>query len=658
MPVLFMTALECITTEDYTHADSCRLEVRVDGGPANIMNRDLNNGERWLLNRSYSFMNEIRIKLFDEDWPDADDFLGEVVIGSTPRHRAIGKFTLDGADYSLWYEVFPSDSNRVQFHRPQTISLRRMLSRVGRGVLTQPQHNEIIQNALIYRCSEYISFQDTKAFHAKQDKGKGNTQSVRMWIYRHCNPWGEESVIPINQTPRSPRGIEIFFGQPQWLPVTDEKSYCVAGFQHYSRRTKEDYPFTHETMDWNWTMFLDAPFIYMLDYTASTKALSGGNEYPYIDNEWETGSLPIQWRPFWGEHVFIQGRHIFDAGHMPVKTEIHPCHTIVREHTTAAPLGNGGAMVPVNRAIIGMGVSGGFPGDVGSRWQDETGANPPNGIWGDTTDCWVTNLKLHPLKFQLFPPVPRPSPTAVLRARVVLSEYIQVPDWDEVDDFLELCQNDDPADGGDDLAFRVWNRSARLPVGFVPVVAPAALQPKFTLQHDAYFDVEVDLTPASQIPVGYYAIVECGWSEPGGHVLSQFEVTFETVKAVETEETWDDWHMYYGVNGQWAAWWTDDFVEKDKTYTHNRIFRIWTVDDLPILIRDCGIEWDGFDSWNEYMDRVEITVPGPDYFNGIVNHPGVDLISQVGNTLRVKAKGWEMNPGDTKHEWTLRIVRL
>lgn len=658
MPVLFLTTLECVTTEDLTHSDSCRLEVRVDGGPVDEMNHDLNTGERWLLNKSYPFTNEVRIKLYDEDEPDADDFLGEVIIGPTLTHRANGRFTLDDAKYILWYEIIPTGSSREQFHRPTMISLRQMLGRLGRGVLTQAQQDEIVAGALIYRCSEYISFRDTVAFHAKQDGGQDNTSSVRMWINRHCNPWGEETVIPVSQTPRAFTKIEIGLGASNWLPVTDEKSYCVAGFQHYSRQTETDYPFAHRTMDWNWDLFFDPPFTYMLNYTANAKDLSGGIKFPYVENEGETGSLPVQWRPFWGEHVILQGRHIHDVGHLSVMPEIHPAHTIVREHTTAAPLGNGGAMVPANRAIIGMGLSGGFPGNVGSRWQDETGANPPDGIFFNT-DCWVTNLKQHPLKFQLFPPVPRPSPTAVLRSRIVLSEFIQVANWGEVNNFLFLCGNDDPAEGGSDLGFRDWSHSAGHPVGFVPVAAPAALQPSFTRRHNAYFDVEVNLDAATQIPVGYYAIVECGWSEPGAHVLNQFEVTFETVKAVEIEEIlWDDWHMYYGVNGQWVAWWTENFIEEGETYTHNQTFRIWTVDDLPILIRDCGIEWDGFDFGNNFLDRVEITVPGPNYFDGIVNYPGVELISQVGNTLRVKAKGWEMNPEDTKHEWTLRIERL
>jgi hypothetical protein len=410
----------------------------------------------------------------------------------------------------------------------------------------------------------------------------------------------------------------------------------------------------------------------MLDYTSKTKRLSDRIEFPVIQNEWETGSMPIQWRPFRGEYVTVWGRHIFDVGHMPVATEIHPAHTIVREHTTAAPLGDGGTWVPVNRAIIGMGFSGGFlcwelsgPCNryIGTRWEEEFGGRPDE-ISGDTEDCWATNLKKHPLKFKLFPPVPRPSDDAVLKYRIVLCEHIQVPDWDKVDDFLELCQNDDPEDGGEDLAFRVWDRARGLPSEFVPEVAPAALRPKLTLRRDAYFDVEVDLTPATQIPVGYYAIVECGWSKKGQHDIYDFEITFEKLRVEETEEYWNEWHLYYGVNGQWAPPWYEPYFDMDgESFDLNTKFQVYTIDDMmPIIIRDCGIEWEGEDWDNYYLDRVEITAPGPNHFDRILeNNTGIELLERDGDTLlRFKAKGWKIAPEEgtnTKHEWTIKIVR-
>jgi len=343
---------------------------------------------------------------------------------------------------------------------------------------------------------------------------------------------------------------------------------------------------------------------------------------------------------------------------------MHPPHTIVREHTTAASLGVGGTMVPANRAVIGMGISGGFPTQIGSRWRDEFGEALPESIAMLIGGCWATNLKRHPLHFRIFPPVPRPSASAVLRARVVLCEYIRVPDDARTVAFLLRCRGDDPASGAGGLGFRVWDRGANLPSGFRPVLAPANLRPRLTLRHNAYFDVEVDLSAVSQNPLGYYAVVECGWSEKGQHALRRFDVTFQKVKAVRTEEVWDDWHLYYGVNGQWAAWWTSNFVEEGRSYTRNTPFRCWTVDDMPLLIRDCGVEWDGTDAWNENMDSLEITARGPGYLDAISGHPGVQVISRTANTLNIRAKAWltvhSLTPEyeeivKTRHEWTMAV---
>jgi hypothetical protein len=639
--------------------DNAPIRIPSDG------EKDMQTGQRWILNRSFPFQNRVKIKLWDAEDIIADNDLGEVEIEATLKHRATGSFTGGGilisANYTLWYEVIQSGVDPAVAHQLDRVSLRQMLGRMGRGVLTPDDHAELIGEDAIYQCAEVISLRDTLCFHASQDQGKGDTNSVRTWINRHCNPWGEESVIPLDATPQ---GQPKFFSAiyDNWVPVKDEQSYCVAGFQLYSRHTNTDWSANHETMDWNWDQVLDPAFTYMLNYCAVSVELNDGTQFPTIE-------------------------HIFDIGHAPVHVEIHPAHTIVREHTTAAPMGNGGAMVPVNRAIIGMGLSGGFPlglvGGGGERWDAELDGVPDE-IGGDTENCWPTNLKRHPLKFKLFPPVPRPSDTAVLTYQLVLCEYIQVPpDQGKLYDFLELCQYADPAAAGlegraKELAFRVWDRDQGLPAGFVPQVAPAALRPKLTRRRNAYFDVEVDLAPASQIPVGYYAIVECGWDDRGeDHQIYQFDVTFEELTVHETEGLVDDeWRLYYGVNGQWAAWWAA--VDEGATYdsaeltsgdwlpwlerfgytpTGTTTFRVWTIDNMPLSIRDCGIEHWGFDFENAFLDRVEITAPGPDHFGAILNHDEVSLEQDDGNVLTFRAKGTAPGEEATVHEWKIKIER-
>ena len=665
MPTVVLKALECESTEDITHSDSCRLEISVDGASPLVYRHDLNTGERWILGVTLAFQQHVTARLWDEDWPDPDDFLGRVDISAGLRHRAIGIFDRDDAKYHLWYEVIASNTPADRAHQIRRWSVRQMLGRAGYGALAAPRHREMIGGESIYRCSEYLSVRDTINFHATQDGGRSAT-SLWTWVNRHCNPWGEGSVIPLSQTPRAYRWHEIAGGAPNWSPVHNERSYCMAGLAHFSRVTREDYPLRHATRDWLWDHVLDPAYLYMVDYTANRLKLSDGTQFPISHNEWESGSLPVQWRPFWGEYVSVWGRHVYDVGHVPVHTEMHPPHTVVREHTTAAPLGSNGSMVPVNRAVIGIGISGGFPTQVGSRWRDEFGEALPDWVAAVPVigGCWVTNLKRHPLRYRIFPPVPRPSASAELRARIVLCEYIRVPDFARAAAFLLRCRGDDPASGGGSLGFRLWDRGRSLPSGFSPVAAPANVRPRLTLRHNAYFDVEVDLSSESQIPLGYYAIVECGWSEKGQHGLRRFDVTFQQIKAVRTEETWDDWHLYYGINGQWAAWWTSNFIEEGRTYNRNTRFQAWTVDDLPLVIRDCGVEWDGTDAWNENMDSLEITAHGPAYLDAIVTSPGVQVISRTANTLNIRAKAWQtahpLTPEyedtvKTRHEWTMRV---
>jgi hypothetical protein len=661
MPDLILKFLYCEGTVVIEPRHRLRLVIRSDGN-STIKEKTIGREDTWLLDDETAFDHRVRLELLVLNVFGQDILLGELEIGPESVHRAIGRFSRGGwkYKYQLWYEVVDSSTG----HAITELSLRQMLGRLGRGVLAEGVHRRLMHKA-IYQCSEVISLRDTFRFHRAQDGTKGDTNSVRAWINRHCNQWGSESIIPVNETP-------LAEGESKWQPVAGESSRVVAGLQLYSKLNSGDDIKDHETLDWNWDQLPDPAFTYLLNYTAIRLKL---NEEPdrkilaqLIHNELESGSFPRQWRPFPGEYVTTWGRHVFDVDHLPAKVEVHPAHTIIREHTTAAPIGDDGTWVPVNRAIIGMGLSGGFP--CGTRWPLEFGEKPEQ-IHGDTADCWATNLKRHPLRFKFFPPVPRPSSTANLRSRIVLSEIIRAQSWSTVDEFLELCQETDPAEDGAGLGFRVWDRGRGLPSGFTPEAAPAELLPTFTLRRDAYFDVSVDLDEMDGIPLGYYAIIECGWSEKARDTrIFQFDVTFEEFEAVQTAETYDDWYIFYGVNGKWAAWYTDDRIEEGEMYRPlASVFRVWTIDDMPLAIRECGIEAGGPEltviSEDRFLDRMEITLPGPDHFAAIDDSDVFTaVLSPEGNELRLKVKGWKQggveyfeNEGKTKHEWTLSIVR-
>lgn len=57
-----------------------------------------------------SFYYKVKLALYDDDWPDSDDFLGAwwiPVDNSTPAHQNYLDFTGSGAHYSIWYTIRP-----------------------------------------------------------------------------------------------------------------------------------------------------------------------------------------------------------------------------------------------------------------------------------------------------------------------------------------------------------------------------------------------------------------------------------------------------------------------------------------------------------------------------------------------------------------------
>gem|GEM_PF-305936 len=110
---VLLEKLLCKTTED-ANEDECRLEIRVDGVLKETLERDLVENGEWQLNQSHVFENGVSVRLYDKDWPDPDDLLGEVVIGPDPTVQAMGYFTLDDADYELTYSVAVYSLDPVQ----------------------------------------------------------------------------------------------------------------------------------------------------------------------------------------------------------------------------------------------------------------------------------------------------------------------------------------------------------------------------------------------------------------------------------------------------------------------------------------------------------------------------------------------------------------
>lgn len=109
MANLILIRLDCKEQEDWTGDDAIRIEV--NGQKVWTGSMDTNE-QKSLNDKAVPFQNQAVIKLWEEDWPDGDDHLGTVTVteeGTVAAARA-ARFTLDDADYTLWYTV-SADNN-------------------------------------------------------------------------------------------------------------------------------------------------------------------------------------------------------------------------------------------------------------------------------------------------------------------------------------------------------------------------------------------------------------------------------------------------------------------------------------------------------------------------------------------------------------------
>jgi hypothetical protein len=108
MKQVMLENLHCTSTEDWTGADECRLEIYADGELEYSFRADLDDDWNWPLNTSVLIERELDVRLFDEDGDvpgDSDDALGIVRIPATDTGRVVGEFTEDDASYQLTYQV-------------------------------------------------------------------------------------------------------------------------------------------------------------------------------------------------------------------------------------------------------------------------------------------------------------------------------------------------------------------------------------------------------------------------------------------------------------------------------------------------------------------------------------------------------------------------
>ena len=144
--------------------------------------------------------------------------------------------------------------------------------------------------------------------------------------------------------------------RPEWVSVRPGDAAQVAeGVVRSSNVAYHDFPFSHQSHDWNWDLVPD-PAYQFLNGTDN----GGSGSSRRMEIEWEEKFLPSAFRPAVGDRAWMLGRWVFDCGHSPYLTEIHPPKAVA--HTRVAPTILPGDAAPslTNKTFIWIHGRGGY----------------------------------------------------------------------------------------------------------------------------------------------------------------------------------------------------------------------------------------------------------------------------------------------------------
>ena len=159
---------------------------------------------------------------------------------------------------------------------------------------------------------------------------------------------------PVSSTQGTARGCRdggpgnINRAKPQWVSVRPDDAPQVAeGLVTASHVTHADNPANHTSHDWNFDVQLDPAYQFL--HSDANPVENGQRQ---MEMEWETRFFPPQFLPVQGDRAWLLGRWIFDCGHPPYRTEIHPPKAVA--FTRLEPTLFPGASMPAytNRAYI------------------------------------------------------------------------------------------------------------------------------------------------------------------------------------------------------------------------------------------------------------------------------------------------------------------
>lgn len=166
---------------------------------------------------------------------------------------------------------------------------------------------------------------------------------------------------------------EILSLFPQWASVEpSDEPKVLEGVVVASRISALDNPINHSrdgrgavVHDWNFMVAPDPDYQYLL---SDANFLGSGAHAGTIEVEWEQADdkLSLDAIPGVGDRVWLRGRWIFDCGHPPYRTEIHPPTALVvirREPVVLEDIFRNsdvpGRPVPATQAVVRLSGAGG-----------------------------------------------------------------------------------------------------------------------------------------------------------------------------------------------------------------------------------------------------------------------------------------------------------
>jgi DNA-binding beta-propeller fold protein YncE len=126
-------------------------------------------------------------------------------------------------------------------------------------------------------------------------------------------------------------GYDIGSLKPEWVNTLESPDPRVLyGQVVTSGVAVNDWPYSHDSHDFIFDVF---PFNQYENLLSNTPKREEG--LPVMENEWDHQYIPKEFWPVAGDDVWMMGRHVWDCGHEPYTTEIHPPQALASMHPEA-----------------------------------------------------------------------------------------------------------------------------------------------------------------------------------------------------------------------------------------------------------------------------------------------------------------------------------